>query len=399
MKEANRYHVLAAGMAIQLCAGIIYMWSVFRGPVAAHLGWGAADAALTSSVMLAMFVLGIIVGGRAQDKLGPKRVTLAGSAMIGLGMALTALAAPSAPWVVYITYGIVGGFGVGTVYTATVAAVQKWFPDRRGFASGMIVSAFGFSLVLFAPLARAMLNGLGVDTTFLVFGLGFLCVCGLCSLLVQNPPEGWLPRGYTPTQAVANRRQYAPREILATRQYWLLAGGLLFTLPAYFILNPVFLSLGAERGLSEGLALLGVSLTGISSAAGRLFVSWVSDKIGRKAAMAGVALLILAASLVMIAGKSLLFLACIMLISFGFGGSSSVYAAMTAESFGTKYGGMNFGLVMLGFGVSALMFPIISNRLTADGSYASSFILAAATCGIAMILVLLMDNPSKKTIQ
>jgi OFA family oxalate/formate antiporter-like MFS transporter len=298
---------------------------------------------------------------------------------------------------VYITYGIIGGFGVGTVYTATVAAVQKWFPDRRGFASGMIVSAFGFSLVLFAPLARALLGGLGVPVTFLIFGVSFLVVCGLCSLIVQNPPAGWLPQGYKPTQAAANRRQYTPGEILATKQFWLLAGGLLFTLPAYFILNPVFLSLGAERGLSESMALLGVSLTGISSAAGRLVVSWVSDKIGRKAAMIGVAILILAASLIMIAGTSVVFLACIVMISFGFGGSSSVYAAMTAESFGTKYGGMNFGLVMLGFGVSALAFPIISNNLTANGSYTSSFILAAATCAVAVVLVLMMDNPSKKT--
>jgi OFA family oxalate/formate antiporter-like MFS transporter len=171
---------------------------------------------------------------------------------------------------------------------------------------------------------------------------------------------------------------------------------LLFTLPAYFILNPVFRSLGAERGLSESLALLGVSLTGISSAAGRLVVSWVSDKIGRKAAMIGVALLILGASLIMVVGTSLVFLLCIMLISFGFGGSSSVYAAMTAESFGTKYGGMNFGLVMLGFGVSALAFPIIANSLSANGGYAGSFILAAATCVVAVILVLLMDNPSAK---
>jgi OFA family oxalate/formate antiporter-like MFS transporter len=88
-----------------------------------------------------------------------------------------------------------------------------------------------------------------------------------------------------------------------------------------------------------------------------------------------------------------------MLVSFGFGGTSSVYAAMTAESFGTKYGGMNFGLVMLGFGVSALAFPIISNAMTANGGYASSFVLAAATCAVAVLLVLLMENPSKKASQ
>jgi OFA family oxalate/formate antiporter-like MFS transporter len=110
--------------------------------------------------------------------------------------------------------------------------------------------------------------------------------------------------------------------------------------------------------------------------------------------MIAIAVIVLIASLIMIAAESVLFLICIMLISFGFGGAASAYSVMTAESFGTKYGGMNFGLVMLGFGVSALAFPMISNRLTAGGSYTSSFILAAVTCIIAIILVLLMKNPN-----
>ena len=395
MNSKNRYFVLIAGMIIQFCAGIIYMWSVFKGPVSTHLNWDADSAALTSSIMLAMFVMGIIFGGLAQDKLGPKKVTLAGSVLIGAGMASTALITGSAPWLVYLTYGVIGGLGVGTVYTATVAAIQKWFPDRRGFASGMIVSAFGFSLVVFAPLAKSMLAGLGVSSTFLIFGASFLVVCGVCAFFIQNPPEGYTPDGYVPTKAVNTRRQYSPKEIMKTKQFYLLMGGLLFTLPAYFILNPVFMSLGTVRGLSDELALIGVSLTGISSAAGRLVVSWVSDKIGRKAAMIAIAAMILCASLIMIMGEGVLFLICIMLISFGFGGSASVYAAMTAESFGTKYGGMNFGLVMIGFGASALAFPIISNKLTAGGSYTSSFVLAAATCAVAVVLVLLMKNPIK----
>ena len=397
MKTKNRYLILAAGMIIQFCAGIIYMWSVFRTPVAEHLSWDAGAAAITSSIMLAMFVLGIILGGYAQDKLGPKKVTIAGSILIGAGMACTAFVGAGAPWLVYITYGVIGGLGVGTVYMSTIAAVQKWFPDRRGFASGMIVSAFGFSLVVFAPLAKSMLAGIGVSQTFLIFGIGFLIICGICSLFIENPQAGYLPKGYTPAQAASTtKKQYTPLEIIKTKQFYLLAGGLLFTLPAYFMLNPVFLSLGAQRGLSEGLAVIGVSLTGISSAAGRLIVSWVSDKTGRKTAMIAIALITLCASLVMIVGQDVLFLACIVLISFGFGGAASVYSAMTAESFGTRYGGMNFGLVMLGFGVSALVSQNVSKELTAGGSYTSSFVLAGVTCVVAVVLVLLMDNPGKK---
>ena len=396
-KIKNRYLVLIAGMVAQFCAGIIYMWSVFKGPVAAHLNWDAGSAALTSSVMLATFVLGIILGGYIQGRLGPQKVMLAGSIMIGGGMACTAFVTGGAPWLVYITYGVIAGLGVGFVYTSSIGVTQKWFPDKRGFASGMIIGAFGLSLLAFAPLATYMLDSLGVPNTFIIFGISFLIICAVCAIIIQSPPEGYLPKGYVPAPvtAVTQKRQYTTKEMLKTKQFYLLLGGLFFVLPAYFILNPVFLSLGTVRGLSDELALLGVSLTGVSSAAGRLTVSWTSDKIGRKTAMAAIAVIILCASLAMIAGEGLIFLMCIMLISFGFGGAASVYSAMTAESFGTKYGGMNFGLVMLGFGVSALAFPIISNKLTAGGSFAGSFALAAATCVIAVVLVSLMENPGK----
>jgi OFA family oxalate/formate antiporter-like MFS transporter len=200
VKTNNRYCILVSGMVVQFCAGIIYMWSVFKGPVGDKLAW--SGAALTANIMLAAFVLGIIFGGRAQDKLGPGPVTLAGSVLIGAGMACTALATPSAPWLVYITYGAVGGFGVGTVYTSTIAVVQKWFPDRRGFASGMTVSAFGFSLVVFAPLATALIAKIGVMAVFVVFGAGFLVVCGVSSLFLRNPPEG-----YAPPRAASAKRQ------------------------------------------------------------------------------------------------------------------------------------------------------------------------------------------------
>ncbi|MCL2096895.1 MAG: MFS transporter, partial [Oscillospiraceae bacterium] len=285
MKTKNRYLILTSGMIIQFCAGIIYLWSVFKAPVAAHLNWAPDSASLTASIMLSMFVLGIILGGRAQDKFGPRKATLVGSIMIGSGMACTALTGENAPWLVYITYAVIGGLGVGTVYMSTIAAAQKWFPDKRGFASGMIVGAFGLSSVVFAPLAKEMLAELGVPVTFLIFGAGFLIICGLCSLLIENPPQGYLPEGFTPSQAVITAKQYSPGEIIKTRQFYLLALGLLFTLPAFFILNPVFISLGEARGLSANLATLGVMLTGVGSASGRLTASWASDKTGLKPAM------------------------------------------------------------------------------------------------------------------
>jgi OFA family oxalate/formate antiporter-like MFS transporter len=220
-------------MLIQFCAGVIYMWSVFRKPVAEHLNWDIDAVSLTSSVMLAMFVMGIIFGGCLQDKFGPRKVTLTGSILIGAGMICTAFVNESLPWLVYLTYGAVAGFGVGAVYMSTIAAVQKWFPDRRGFASGMIVCAFGLSLVVFAPIANFMLAALGVPNTFLIFGVSFSVICVACSQAIKNPPEG---SAFAVIQTKSQKRQYSPREIIKTKQFYLLLFGLFFTLPAYFIL-------------------------------------------------------------------------------------------------------------------------------------------------------------------
>lgn len=395
-KVKNRYVILAAGMLIQLCAGIIYMWSVFRNPVAQHLQWDAAKASLTSSIMLCAFVAGIVVGGRAQDKLGPKAVVLAGSVLISAGMLLTSLIDSSAPALVYLTYGIIGGFGVGTLYTTTVTIVQKWFADRRGFATGMMVSAFGFSLVIFTPLAKALLASRGVPFTFAAIGAIFLVICGLCSLLISNPPAGWAPAGFTGGKSASTRRHYKTIEMLGTKQFYLIAFSMFFILSAYFIVNPMFISLGMERGLSEDFAVLGVMITGIASATGRLTFSWLSDLIGRKGAIFSIIGVTFVFALLLTFATGGLYIVCIAAIAFAFGGSAGVYPALTADNFGTKFGGLNYGCVMVGFGVSALVFPIISNNLKTADMFWMSFVVSAAACAIAAVLVLLIKKPANE---
>jgi len=395
-KTKSRSIVLIAGMLIQLCAGIIYMWSVFKTPVASHLNWDASQAALTSSIMLSAFVIGIIAGGRAQDKLGPKRVALFGSILISAGMISTSFVTGQAPWLVYLTYGIIGGLGVGTVYTTTVSAIQKWYPDKRGFATGMMVSAFGFSLVIFAPLAKTLLESQGVPFTFTSIGILFLGICVLCSLLIDNPPADFAPGGAVKsTASAATQRHYTTSEMLKTRQFYLMALSMLFVLSAYFILNPLFMTLGMERGLTEDLALLGVMITGIASASGRLLFSWISDLIGRKAAIIGIMVITLCAVLTLIVAQGILYLVCIALIAFAFGGSAGVYPALTADYYGTKHMGLNYGCIMAGFGISALAFPVISNILTQNNVYTWSFLVSAAACVIALVLIILIKKPQR----
>ena len=162
-----------------------------------------------------------------------------------------------------------------------------------------------------------------------------------------------------------------------------------------FYTKPLFISLGMERGLTENLAAFGVMLTGVASASGRLLTSWFSDYAGRKGAIMLISLITLASSLVMIFAEGVLFLVCISAIAFCFGCSASVYAATAEDLFGTKHMGINYGCVMVGFGVSALIFPIISNLLSSIGVYTYSFLVAAAGCAITLILIAFLKITEK----
>jgi len=391
----SRNVVLGAGMLLQLCAGIVYMWSVFRGPVAAYLSWDPQAAAFTSSVMLAAFVVGIVGGGVLQDKLGPRPVLIGGSLLFSLGMILTSAVTSANPSMIYLTYGVVAGLGVGVVYTTTVSVVQKWFPDRRGFATGMMVSAFGFSLVIFTPIASALLASKGVPFTFTAIGILFLVVCTLCSIPVVNPPQDFLPAG-TSAKAQAlkpQQRHYTTGEMLKTAQFYKIFFGMMLILPAYFILNPQFKALGADRGLSDAFQNYLVMTTGVFSAAGRLLFSWASDRIGRKSAIYCIIGVTLVGVLSLIGAQGFLFMVCVALIAFAFGGCASVFPALTADNFGTKNMGLNYGCVMVGFGVAALGAPKLAGLFPKDAATTWSFVMAAALCLVALGFVAAIKKP------
>jgi len=294
-------------------------------------------------------------------------------------------------WRVFLWGGVLGGLGIGMVYTCTVSVVQKWFFDKRGFATGMMVGAFGFSLVVFTPVANYLLESVGVASTFLIFGVAFLAVCTSLSFFLAPPPADYCV-GSGKVSVKASQKQYTVREMLRTRSFYLITLSLFLVLSAYFILNPQFVTLGEARGLTHDMALVGVMLAGVFSALGRLTVAWVSDRIGRIPAMLMIALLTAAGITVMIFAEGMVFLACIAVISYAFGGASGIYATVVADRFGTENMGTNYGIVMMGFGASALVFPMVSNGLSGGGDYTSSFIMVALTCLAALVCILLLSR-------
>jgi len=382
--------VLVTGGVLQLFLGIIYVWSVFVAPVSAQLDWAVDKVKLTTSFMLSFFVIGILLGGRLLPKLGAQKIVLIGGLMLAAGMCAAAFVPPSAAWLIYIAYGVVGGFGVGAAYNAVISCAQKWFPQNRGFATGISVCAFGFSTVVFAPLVEWMIKSFTVKYTFLLLSGAFLLVVLAMFSFIKLPDESGAGSA---SAALLEQRQYTLKEALATKEFYFITLSLMLGTAAFFILNPSLKDLAGERGLADSMRTGLVMLTGVANALGRLGVPLLSDKIGRgRGALLTLAVTAgCAAALIFV--KSYAFMGVVALIAFCYGGYSGIYPVLTADHFGIKNVGSNYGAVMVGFAFSALVFPL-GLRLIDDITV--KFVVLAGLAAVGAALVAVMAAGKKK---
>ena len=382
--------VLITGSILQLFLGIIYVWSVFVTPVSDFYGWDTDAVKLTSSFMLCFFVVGILLGGKLQVKIGASRVVLMGGLLLSCGMLATAFIPKGAAWLIYLTYGIIGGFGVGASYNAIISAAQRWFPKNRGLATGVSVCAFGFSTVLFAPLVEALVGKFHLQNTFIVLSIAFFVVVLALFSFIKLPDDTGAGAA---SAALLEKRQYTMSQALKTKEFYFITLSLMLATAAFFILNPSFKMLAAERNLDAGLGTLLVMITGVANALGRLGSPLLSDKIGReKAAFTIIAVTGLCA-LALCFATGILFMAVVAVIAFCYGGFSGIYPVITADYFGIKNVGSNYGAVMVGFALSALLFPMIIGRIQ---SPLATFIVLAALAFIGCILIVFLMGSKKK---
>jgi OFA family oxalate/formate antiporter-like MFS transporter len=380
--------VLVTGSILQLFLGILYVWSVFVKPVNAFYNWSVDSVKLTSSFMLCFFVIGIFAGGKIQTKIGVKFTVLLGGLMVAVGMLATALipSGVNAPvFLVYLFYGIIGGFGVGAGYNANISTAQRWFPQNRGFATGISVCAFGVSTVIFAPLVETLIKNFDVKNTFLILAAGFAAAVLLLFSFIKTPDQ--VPNAAPP---VLKGKQYTTLEMIKTPRFYLIALSLMFGTSVFFIILPSLKDLAADRGLAS-FATGFVMFTGIANALGRLGAPLMSDKIGRE--MADVIILAVTAlgAFGLCFANGVLLIAIIALVAFCYGGYSGLYPVLTSENFGIKNVGSNYGAVMVGFMLSALLFPIIINKIP-DQRLKFSMLGALAAIGAVLIVILKLMN-------
>src|SRR5271166_1277364 len=224
MSNPNRWGIAAAGFLMQMALGSVYAWSVFRAPLAKQFHWTISQVTLTFTICI--FVLGVAAffGGLWLNKTGPRRVALTGGVLYGLGVFLASFSADKLWWL-YLSYGVIGGVGLGFGYIVPVAVLLKWFPDRRGLITGIAVGGFGAGALVTAPLATRLIQSVGVLQTFAWLGVAYLVVTMATGFFMQNPPDGWRPAGWSPSALQSSQRasaDYTLAGALGTWQWWAL---------------------------------------------------------------------------------------------------------------------------------------------------------------------------------
>jgi OFA family oxalate/formate antiporter-like MFS transporter len=342
--------------------------------------------------MLCFFVIGIFSGGKIQTKIGVKFTVLIGGLMVAMGMLATALipTGGNAPvFLIYLFYGIIGGFGVGAGYNAIISTAQKWFPKNRGLATGISVCAFGFSTVVFAPLVTKLNQMLPVNHTFFILAGGFAAAVLLLFSFIKTPEQVSNATGAA-TAPVLKGKQYTTLEMIKTPRFYLIALSLMFGTSVFFIILPSLKELAVNRGL-ESFATGLVMFTGIANALGRLGAPLMSDKIGRE--MADVIILAVTAlgAFGLCFASGILLIVIIAAVAFCYGGYSGLYPVLTSENFGIKNVGSNYGAVMVGFMLSALLFPIVINKI-GDQQLRFSILGILAAVGAVLVIILKLMN-------
>ena len=387
--------ILAAGAAIQVLTGLPAAWGVFQQPVMEEYGLSEQGAGYAFGILIAAFGVGCVLGGFLQDRHGPRCAGLWGTALLCGGFFAAGLLPPGSAEAFFLAFSIPAGLGTAFLYPSIQSCAQKWYADRKGLATGVIGGAVGLSGAFLTVFVRTAVRGFwvvqGIRGAFWALGAVTLPVCLVGSLLLQDPPQ----TGQTqkPQKNGKNTIDLAPRQMLRTKQYWLCAGAVCFSTPAVLLFSPIILKLGMERGLEEQAALWSVVLGSVGSAAGRLLMPLLSDRIGRRPTD----MLLFAVSAGLSAGFAFAqgwgVVACYAGLTFCYSALAAVLPALSTDLFGFPHAGVNYGFLALGQSVGSLAFPFAANffGLEAGRHWRA---VAAAGAGFACIRALRPVEPS-----
>jgi OFA family oxalate/formate antiporter-like MFS transporter len=397
----NRWIIAAAGVIMQVALGAVYAWSVFRIPLNKAFGWTIPQITLTFTI--AIFVLGIaaFAGGLWMRKSGPRKVAIAAGILYGGGVFLASFSADKLWWL-YLTYGLIGGTGLGLGYIVPVATLVKWFPDKRGMITGIAVAGFGAGALITAPIANRLIGSVGVLKTFAVLGIAYLIAVTVPALFMKDPPPGYVPAGWTPSAAQKKQRsskEFTLREALGTWQWYALWALLFLNTSAGISIISQAAPMAQEiTKVTAAVAAGMVGIISIANGAGRFLWAWFSDLIGRRWVFLLMFLIQAVVFWVMPSAVSFAVftsLACLVLLCYG--GGFGTMPAFAADYFGSENVGSIYGLMLTAWGFAGILGPtLIAQIRQSTGAYSHALHWIAGIVLVSAAIPLMVRPPQSK---
>jgi len=405
----GRVLLVVAALLLQLSLGAVYAWSVFAKALQGADSWqlSKVQASVPFEVTIGVLFFGTYVGGRIQDRRGPRVVALAGGILYSIGVLLASFARGGDQfWLLVLGYGVIGGLGLGLAYIVPIAMLQKWFPDHRGLITGLAVGGFGFGAVLTAPVAQRLIaaNPDQPTSAFLPLGIAYLVLCVLGALAFRNPPEGYTVPGYTPKttgRVVDSGKDYTPGEAMRTWQWYALTAILtLAVLAGISLISQAAASFTDISGYSALAAASAVGFLGLFNGGGRILWAAISERIGRMTtfvailAIEGVCLLLLPH-----VSNAVLFFVLAALIYLCYGGSFGTMPATAGDFFGVKFAGAIYGLMLIAWSLGGVVGPLLTASLIgSDKSYTTAYTVIGIIALVGVVLPLITRIPrTRKT--
>jgi MFS transporter, OFA family, oxalate/formate antiporter len=401
----NRVIIAVAGVVMQVALGAVYAWSVFADPLAQAYG-GASATAVNSTFSITIFTLGFaaFVGGLWMGNSGPRIVALTAGVLYGLGVFLAGFAESSLV-ILYLTYGFMSGFGIGLGYIVPVATLIKWFPDKRGFITGVAVAGFGGGAFVTALVAKGLVSAVGPFQTFTILGIIYLVMVVGAALFMRNPPEGWKPEGWEPDTTERSDRSGVDYDLggaLRTWQWFALWALLFLNVTAGISIITVASPMAVElAGVSATVAAGLVSIISVANASGRFLWAWFSDAIGRKWVFFVMFLLqaVLFVLLPFLGATSYLLLAVLSFIIITcYGGGFGTMPAFAADYFGSANVGKIYGLMLTAWSFGGVLGPLLISRvIDVTGSYTLAFYIIAAIMVGSAVVAFIVRPPTRRS--
>lgn len=401
MTNNKRWIYLGVGTLMLVFCGLIYGWSLFKVPFSEeYRDWNLSQLSMTFTISMVFFCIGGFVAGKLSAKLKPQRVIWIAGALLLLGFLGVSKMNPNnsgfSLGMLYVCYGVLGGLGVGFTYNAVISTINRWFPDKPGLASGVMMMGFGLGALILGSIATSLIESRGVFDTFMILGVLIFAVLVLGSFFIRVPSEGDLKA--SSNDALKISEGLTPSEMLKTPSFWIFMLWCVIANSAGLMI----ISSAASIALAFGAPAIAGMVVSVCNGAGRVIIGGIFDKIGRKQTMLVNMVILVTAGLCLVMGAKISAIALIMaglvFMGMSYGGNPTISSAFINREYGQKYFPVNFSLGNFSLVPAAILGPMISSKLieSSGGKYDSTFMVIIGCAVCAYVLWVMLNRACEK---